>query len=107
MASQGFHEFHDVDARGRPAGGRTTGKGFVINWQRGPLLVDGIRCEPNGAFVEDVLAAARGRLEHYQSTDFACEDNARAIAHIDAALEALQHRTREREARGVEGTHEP
>ena len=62
MASQGFYDEHWLDENGKPAGGVSTGKGFTISWQNGPLVDTGSelesskpeRKEPNGAFVEDV-----------------------------------------------------
>jgi len=100
-----FHN-NKSDEKGRPAGGCTTGRGFTIAWQDGPLVVDGERREPNGAFVEDVIAAAIGRIEFYQQSEFASDYNARALAHLHDALSALNQRTRDRQDRGVEGTHE-
>ena len=64
---------------------------------------------PNGAFVEDVIAAALGRLQFYQTASsgkFACRENALAITKLEEALHWCQHRTAVREARAVEGTHE-
>jgi hypothetical protein len=98
-------ERHLVDDAGNPAGGATSGRGFSISWQNGPLQVDGERREPSGAFVEDVLQAAIGRLEFYQSSKFKCRENALAITHAQEALHWMQHRTASREKRGVEGTH--
>lgn len=95
-----------LDDQGRPAGGCTHGRGFTIAWQDGPLGRDGDRIEPNGAFVEDVITAAIGRIEFYQATEFASDYNAQALAHLEIAREALRARTANREARGVEGTHE-
>ena len=106
MSSQGIIETHRTDEAGNPAGGHTEGRGISIDWQDGPLAVDGERREPNGAFVEDVIAAARGRLEHYQTSRFRCRENALAITHLEEALHWLDHRTADRERRGVEGTHE-
>lgn len=97
---------HHVDEFGRPAGGTTLGRGIAIEWQNGPLAVDGERRQPNGAFVEDVIRAAIGRLEHYNSTEFRCRENSLAITKLEEALHWLHHRTADREARGVEGTHE-
>lgn len=94
------------DEQGRPAGGFTSGRGFSINWQDGPLSVDGVRREPNGAFVEDVIEAAIGRIEFYQDSPFHCVENAVALGHLKAAAEVLAERTRDRERRGVEGTHQ-
>lgn len=98
-------ENHVVDAEGRPAGGVTTGRGFTIEWQNGPLMVDGVRQEPTGAFVEDIVAAAVGRIQHYQGSKFKCRENALAITKLEEALHWLNHRTQDREHRGVEGTH--
>ena len=96
---------HRVDANGKPAGGRTRGVGIDINWQNGPLGRGADRKESNGAFIEGVIAAARDRLAWYQSSGFACPENAMAIQALDMALDALDQRTREREIRGVEGTY--
>lgn len=95
-----------IDDNGNPAGGCTQGMGFVISWQNGPLAVDGVRREPNGAFVEDVIRAAIDRLEFYQRSKFASGYNADAIVSLHAALVSLNARTHDREARGVEGTHQ-
>lgn len=96
---------HKVDDNGNPAGGDTHGVGFDIEWQNGPLAVDGVRKEPNGAFVEDVILAVIGRIEFYQKSKFHGIHNAVALGNLYAALEVLQERTRDREQRGVEGTH--
>lgn len=93
------------DENGNPAGGWAEATGLRIDWQNGPLAVDGVRLEPSGAFVETVLAVAKSRLEYYQDSKFNSTYNANAIRAIDEALAHLQQRTRDREARGVEGTH--
>ena len=98
-------EHHDVDADNNPTGGLTTGVGIQINWQNGPLGRNGDRKEPNGAFVEGIVQAALGRLYFYQSTKFKCRENALAITKLEEALHWCQHRTADREARGVEGEH--
>lgn len=95
--------FNDED--GNPAGGFVRGVGFTVEWQNGPLVVEGERREQSGAFVEDVLRAAIQRMQYYQSSKFACRENALAITHMEEALHWLNHRTAAREARGVEGTH--
>ena len=70
MALQGFFQQHWLDDQGRPAGGVSTGKGFCISWQNGPLGQMGTaeRQEPNGAFVEDVIQAVIGRIAFYQGS---------------------------------------
>jgi hypothetical protein len=94
-----------------PAGGYVQGVGLDIEWQSGPLGApdDPERQEPNGAFVETVIAAAKQRIEFYQSAAggrFACRENAMAITKLDEALMWLNKRTADRTARNVEGTHE-
>ena len=98
-------EEHVTDANGNPTGGKTSGTGFRIQWQDGPLGRDGDRLEPNGAFVEGIIQAAIGRLEFFQKSKFASAYNAEALAGLDVALAALERRTSDREARKVEGTH--
>ena len=90
-----------------PTGGRVRGVGLAIDWQDGPIgKVEGDeRLPPNGAFVETVIAACVQRLEFYQASRFACDENHIAIMHLNGALEVLNDRTKKREARGVEGTH--
>lgn len=97
------------DDNGYPAGGIVRGRGIDIDWQNGPLVHDGTRHEPNGAFVEDVLKSCIQRIQYYQTAaegKFACRENALAITHMEEALHWLNHRTADREARGVEGTHQ-
>ena len=62
------------------------GKGLEIEWQDGPLGQGTDAREPNGTFVEDGLAAMRDRIDWYQTTAFACSENAAAIADLDSAL---------------------
>lgn len=103
---QQVRETHNLDTNGNPAGGVTTGDGIDIRWQDGPLGRGADRKEPNGAFVEGVIAAALGRLKFYQSGKFSCRENALVITKLEEALHWCQHRTMNREARQVEGTHE-
>lgn len=100
-------ETYRVDSEGNPAGGETHGLGIDIRWQNGPLTVGagGVRRPANGAFVEGVIEAAIGRIEHYQESRFHCLANAVALGHLRAALDVLHERTRDREDRGVEGSH--
>lgn len=111
MAKQGHFEEHWTDENGNPAGGISSSKGFTISWQNGPLGRVGTaeRREPNGAFVEDVVAAAKGRFEFYQTASdgkFACEENAQCIALLEQILEIQQGRTKRRTEAKTEGTHE-
>lgn len=105
MSKQGFFDQHWLDENGRPAGGVTSGRGFTISWQNGPLGTGDDRREPNGAFVEDVIAAVISRIECYQRSEFANDYNAAALVSLRDAAMHLDRRTKDREARGVEGTH--
>ena len=101
------HNYTDVEDR--PAGGTVEAIGLHIEWQKGPLGEEGVdRLEPNGAFVETVIAAALQRIEWYQTVSrgrFACDQNAWVITRLEEALKFLDERTKERLQRGVEGTH--
>jgi hypothetical protein len=97
-----------VDKNGNPAGGRVEGMGILIEWQNGPLGRGKSRKEPNGAFVEGVIEAVLNRLDFYQTArggKFYCLENDLAMHKLAEALTWLDHRTRMREKRGVEGTH--
>jgi hypothetical protein len=103
-----FEATNELDDQGRPAGGTVRGVGLSIDWQKGPLREQGSDepAEPNGAFVETVIAAAIQRIEHYQEGQFACDENAKALMHLRLALEACHRRTARRTSQGVEGTHQ-
>lgn len=103
---QEFTVRDNVLVDGMPAGGVVKAKGMSIKWQDGPLGRGEDREKPNGAFVETVIAAALQRLEFYQDSGFACSENASAIQNLTSALGVLDHRTKQRENAGVEGTHE-
>ncbi len=103
-----FTAENHVDENGNPTGGNVRGVGLSIDWQDGPLGRGEDRKEPNGAFVETVIAGAKQRLEFYQTANggkFNCAENALTIDFLSAALEMLNSRTTKREARAVEGTH--
>ena len=104
---QGIAEDHGMDQDHNPAGGSTIGVGINIKWQNGPLGRGDDRVPPNGAFVEDVIAAAVGRLKFYQASQFSCRENALAITKLEEALHWCNHRTMRREEEGTEGTHAP
>lgn len=102
---QGHFNENWNDANGNPGGGTSSGRGFTISWQNGPLGRGESRREPNGAFVEDIIDAALRRIEYYQGSKFNCYENAEAMAHLQEALKVLDSRTRKREKEGTEGTH--
>jgi len=74
--------------------------GVRIDFQKGPLK----ESPPNGLSNESLLAIVEHRLQGFQSGIYACRENALALTKIQEAMHWLHHRTRERVARGVEGT---
>ena len=60
----------------------------------------------NGVTHEILLAILIDRMRGFQSGKYACTENELALRKMKEALMWLQERTRGREARGVEGTHE-
>jgi hypothetical protein len=78
------------------------GSGYAINFQKGPIKEAGV----NGLTHEVLLAILIDRLEGFQSGAFANVYNAAALTHLQSALGCLMDRTRERLARGVEGTNQ-
>lgn len=74
----------------------------MILFQNGPIGEAGV----NGITQEALLAVVRDRLECFQAGPYTCEANRVALAHINNALAALHTRTKERQQRGVEGTHQ-
>ena len=106
-----------TDQDGNPTGGRThmftkdpmTGDvdeeiapALIVNWQDGIVGDDG----QNGAFVEDVLEAARQRIQFFNSGRFRCRENSIAITKIEEALQWLDWRTRQRLQQDVENSYE-
>lgn len=96
-----------VDGDGNPAGGYAHGIGLSIVWQDGPRGKDvgGELMPPNGAFVEDAIQAAAQRLAFFQQSKYAHDDNAEAIRHLQAAIDALGRRAADRRKRGVLGVN--
>ena len=74
----------------------------TVSFQNGPIKEAGV----NGVMNEDLLAILIDRMRGFQSGDYACDANKHALYYLENALTSLRERTDEREARGVEGTHE-
>jgi len=72
-----------------------------IRFQNGPIAEAGV----NGISNESLLAVVEDRLLGFQSGPFACRENAIALTKIQEAMRWLHKRTRDRMARGVEGTN--
>lgn len=71
-----------------------------ISFQNGPIQEVGV----NGISGEALIAIQIDRLRSFQSGAYACRENAIALTKLEEALMWLQKRTRDRLARGVEGT---
>src|SRR5580692_5380015 len=80
--------------------GEGTALGALILFQNGPLQ----ESLPNGLTIESLIALCIDRLQGFQGGDYKCRENAIALTHLEDAMHWLQHRTRQRLARGVEGT---
>ncbi len=74
-----------------------------IRFQNGPIAEAGV----NGISQEALLAIVEDRLVGFQSGPYANQANEDALENVRAAMNALHSRTRERGARGVEGTSQP
>jgi hypothetical protein len=73
-----------------------------VHFQNGPIAEAGV----NGVSNEALLAIVEDRLLGFQSGQYACWENAIALTKIQEAMMWLQKRTRDRVARGVEGTNQ-
>ena len=73
-----------------------------VCFQNGPIQEVGV----NGISNEALLAIVEDRLLGFQSGQFACRENALALTKLQEAMMWLQKRTRDRMARGVEGTNQ-
>ena len=71
-----------------------------IHFQEGPIKENGI----NGVNNEDLILMVIDRLESFQNSAYACEENAKAIECFMQGIRHLRERTNKRAARGVEGT---
>lgn len=58
----------------------------------------------NGLTNEALVAVVIDRFRGFQEGPFKCRENAIALTHLEEALMWMQKRTRDRMARGVEGT---
>jgi hypothetical protein len=75
---------------------------YHLIFQNGPIAEAGV----NGITNESLLAIVLDRLNGFQQSEYKCRENALAITKIEEAMHWMLHRTRSRESRGVEGTHE-
>lgn len=73
----------------------------LVSFQNGPINEVGY----NGISNEALVAIVIDRMRGFQSGQFACRENALALTKLEEATMWLQKRTRDRMARGVEGTN--
>ena len=113
---EGQHRFTKIVVSDKPGAGGACHKYYIspvdrahrdafgefahIKFQNGPVAENGV----NGCHQEDLLHIVVDRLEHFQKGDYACRENALALTKIQEALHWLNHRTSDRQRRGVEGT---
>ena len=112
----GDHRFTEVEVMDEPGDGgacheytiSSIGNGVAlqiifgqIKFQKGPVQEAG----PNGCFQEDLIAICIDRLRSFQAGEFACHENAQALASLEHALTWLNERTKDRQNRGAEGTN--
>ena len=72
-----------------------------ISFQNGPIK----EADVNGVSGEALLAIVIDRLRSFQAGPYACRENAVALTKGEEMMMWLQKRTRDRLARGVEGTN--
>lgn len=70
-----------------------------IKFQKGPVKEN----DSNGCFIEDLIIICIDRLQSFQSGNFSCRENALALTKLEEALHWLDHRTKDRQRRNVEG----
>ncbi len=90
------------DATSNPAAEDHDNKNQLVILMQCGLVKDGVM---NGVTINDLLKVCQNLMEGYQSTKFACEENAQALAGINSALEALEARINRRTDQGVLNTH--
>ena len=79
---------------------RPEGEASIL-FQCGTIPENGV----NGVTQEALLAIVIDRLRSFQAGKFACRENALALTKLEEAVHWLNHRTRTRLLRGVEGQH--
>jgi hypothetical protein len=104
-----------ITAVGQPNAGNACCEYSIVHWQKdlediplcdikfqnGPIDQVGV----TGISNEALLAIVEDRLIGFQSGPFACRENAVALTKLQECVMWLQKRTRDRDSRGVEGTH--
>lgn len=100
----GANHVYEIEWGNNDGGDRTghSQRKTVISFQNGPILEAGV----NGISGEALLAIVIDRLRSFQAGPYACRENALALTNLEQSMMWLQKRTRDRLARGVEGTNQ-
>lgn len=98
-----LYEISGFDAEHPGGRGPLAGGKILLPFQAGPVPSAGT----NGLTIEVLIAVLCDRLRSFQNSPFACERNARALHHLNAAKLELNLRTLERLSAGKEGTLKP
>lgn len=80
--------------------------GYASHFSRLPIIFQAGKVKDkgvNGITFETLLSIVEDGLQHYQSGPYPCKENAIALVHVQAALDSLHTRTRDRMKRQVEG----
>jgi hypothetical protein len=72
----------------------------VIQFQNGGRKIEG---SEHGVTGEDLLEIVRHRLQCFQTSEYACRENEKALGYVEAALMWLNRRVEDRFERGVLG----
>jgi len=108
----GFNTSHKVEAVSESEGAGRAATLYRVSFRNaeGKLEVHQIQFQNgsiehgfNGLTNESLIAIVIDRLKSFQDGPFSCVENAQAIFALDAALNWLIERTKERCERGVEG----
>jgi len=101
--ASGAPHVYTINFSGRIRGGGLCDDTTFFRFQQGPIQEVG----PNGITNESLLVIVIDRLMGFQKGPFPCRENALAITKLQEAMHWLEHRTRDREDRGVEGVNKP
>ena len=85
------------------------GDRLIVLFQRGPMQENNAQGTPNGVngiTEQALLAMLIDRYAGFQSGPYACQENAETLHHLHCAMEAMNKRFLDREARGVQGTYQ-
>lgn len=96
----GAHHKYDIAILGSTVAGVQTVTS--IEFQNGPIKEAGV----NGISNEALLAIVIDRLRCFDAGPFRSRENALALTNCQQAMQWLHQRTRDRMARGVEGTNQ-